>query len=85
MRVDIKLYDIVYDIEESEAFINLDYDTQEEIKEHLEKSREFTITLEGLGDTHMSVLLETIDYSAYIGAITGFSVKSYNVTLYVSS
>ena len=61
MIVEVKLYDIKYDIEENDALRNFDDDTQEAIKEHLEKARELTITLGRLGDTHMSVLLETID------------------------
>lgn len=85
MRVEIKLYDIKYDIEESEAFINFDYETQEAIKEHLEKSRELTIKLECYGDTNLGTLLETIHYGAYIGAITGFSVRSYDSTAIISS
>ena len=84
MVVDIKLYDIKYDIEEADALRNIDYETQKAIKEHLEKARELTISLADLGDTNVKVLLETIDYRAYIGAVTGFSVESYDSTVIVS-
>lgn len=72
--INIKLYDIVYDIEESE---NIDCETRKAITEYLEKTRELTISLVNLGDTNMYALLDSINLDTYIEKVTGFSVKSY--------